>query len=241
MLELHQFRHSPFCLKVRMVLALKKLSYRTVEVTPGVGQLTLFRLSGQRQVPILVDDDNVLNDSSTIIRYLDKIRPEPQLIPDSLKQAAQVHLIEDWADTTFANLVRTTLIKAAAVDKELRLALLPGELPNSFREIMKGLPCGLLGEVTDLFGQGVQAELFACLEQVAFLLKENDWLVGTSLSSADLAFAAQLSLLRFPVSAGAELAGRGCSGFSDHPLMQHVFEWRDKLEGELFSVDSENV
>ena len=39
MLELHQFRHSAFCLKVRMVLQAKGLSFRTVEVTPGVGQV----------------------------------------------------------------------------------------------------------------------------------------------------------------------------------------------------------
>ena len=35
MLELHQFRHSAFCLKVRMVLQAKGLSFRTVEVTPA--------------------------------------------------------------------------------------------------------------------------------------------------------------------------------------------------------------
>ena len=39
MLELHQFRHSAFCLKVRMVLQAKGLSYRTVDVSPGIGQL----------------------------------------------------------------------------------------------------------------------------------------------------------------------------------------------------------
>ena len=55
MLELHQFRHSAFCLKVRMVLQAKGLSFRTVEVTPGIGQVAVFRLSGQRQVPVLVD------------------------------------------------------------------------------------------------------------------------------------------------------------------------------------------
>ena len=55
MLELHQFRHSAFCEKVRLILAAKGLAYSVVEVTPGLGQLQLFRLSGQRQVPVLVD------------------------------------------------------------------------------------------------------------------------------------------------------------------------------------------
>ncbi|MFL0782197.1 MAG: glutathione S-transferase N-terminal domain-containing protein, partial [Prochlorococcus sp.] len=68
MLELHQFRHSAFCLKVRMVLEIKGLSYQQIEVTPGLGQLAVFRLSGQRQVPVLVEGDNVVADSSVIAR-----------------------------------------------------------------------------------------------------------------------------------------------------------------------------
>ena len=66
MLELHQFRHSAFCLKVRMALQSKGLSFREVEVTPGIGQIAMFRLSGQRQVPVLVDGDHVVADSSAI-------------------------------------------------------------------------------------------------------------------------------------------------------------------------------
>ena len=42
MLELHQFRHSTFCEKVRLILAAKRLDYTVVEVTPGFGQLALF-------------------------------------------------------------------------------------------------------------------------------------------------------------------------------------------------------
>ena len=34
MLELHQFRHSAFCEKVRLVLAAKRLPYTVVEVMP---------------------------------------------------------------------------------------------------------------------------------------------------------------------------------------------------------------
>ncbi|HGY5550470.1 MAG TPA: glutathione S-transferase N-terminal domain-containing protein, partial [Prochlorococcus sp.] len=37
MMDLHQFRHSAFCLKVRMILQVKGLSYQVVEVTPGLG------------------------------------------------------------------------------------------------------------------------------------------------------------------------------------------------------------
>ena len=73
MITLYQFRHSAFCLKTRMALHAKKLQYRVEEVTPGIGQFEIFKLSGQKQVPVIVDsNDQVINDSSTICEYIDK-------------------------------------------------------------------------------------------------------------------------------------------------------------------------
>ena len=102
MLELHQFRHSAFCEKVRLVLAAKGLAYSVVEVTPGVGQLELYRLSGQRQVPVLVDGSNVIADSSAIAQHLERHTQEPALLPSDPAQRAQALLLEDWADTALA-------------------------------------------------------------------------------------------------------------------------------------------
>ncbi len=48
MITLYQFRHSAFCLKTRMALHAKKLQYRVEEVTPGIGQFEIFKLSGQK-------------------------------------------------------------------------------------------------------------------------------------------------------------------------------------------------
>ena len=74
-MELHQFRHSAFCEKVRLVLAAKGLDYTVVEVTPGLGQLELFRLSGQRQVPVLLDGSEVIADSTAIAFIWSGITP----------------------------------------------------------------------------------------------------------------------------------------------------------------------
>ena len=58
MITLYQFRHSAFCLKTRMALHAKKLKYRVEEISPGIGQFEIFKISGQKQVPIIVDDNN---------------------------------------------------------------------------------------------------------------------------------------------------------------------------------------
>ena len=65
----------------------------------------------------------------------------------------------------------------------------------------------------------------------------SPWLVGNALSLADIAVAAQLSLLRFPASAGDGLAGKGVAGLSDHPRLQPLFQWRDQLEDQLMQSD----
>ena len=241
MLELHQFRHSAFCLKVRMVLQAKGLSYRTVEVTPGIGQVAVFRLSGQRQVPVLVDGDTVLADSSAISRHLEQLGADPTLLPTDPKQAAQVHLIEDWADTTLAAAGRASLVQAAALDPELRVALLPDDLPDPLRSVMGAIPGGWVNGVSELVNQGERAALLASLEQLAASVEDSPFLVGEAMTLADLAVAAQLSLLRFPQSAGSSLAGRGVPGLSDHPKLQALFQWRDQLELKLMERTLEEV
>ena len=241
MLELHQFRHSAFCLKVRMVLQAKGLSYRTVEVTPGVGQVAVFRLSGQRQVPVLVDGETVLADSTAIALHLEQREVDPALVPTDPRQAAQVRLLEDWADTTLAAAVRVALVQAAALDPQLRVALLPDDLPDPVRRVMGSIPGGWVSNVTELVNQNERAELLASLEQLSIAVQAAPWLVGNAMSLADLAVAAQLSLLRFPASSGAALSGQGVPGLSDHPKLQPLFQWRDQLELRLMERTLEEV
>ncbi|MEB3159751.1 MAG: glutathione S-transferase family protein [Synechococcus sp.] len=237
MLELHQFRHSAFCLKVRMILQAKSLSFRVVDVTPGIGQIDVFRLSGQRQVPVLVDGDAVVVDSSAIAKHLESLEPEPPLIPVDPRHRAQAHLIEDWADTTLAAAARLAFAQAAVADPVLRDALLPDSLPSPLRQAAAALPGGWLQGLGDLVDQGGRAEMLASLIELSEAVAVSPWLVGDAMSVADLAVAAQLSLLRFPESSGASLAGRGVPGLSDHPRLQALFLWRDQLEAQLMQSD----
>ena len=237
MLELHQFRHSAFCLKVRMILQAKSLSYRVVEVVPGVGQIDVFRLSGQRQVPVLVDGDTVVADSSAIARHLEILQPDPALVPSDPWHRAQAQLIEDWADTTLAAAARMALAQAAVGDNALREALLPDGLPSPVRQTVAALPGGWLQGLGEVVDQGGRAEMLASLIAIADSVAVKPWLVGDALSLADIAVAAQVSLLRFPASSGELLAGQGVAGLSDHPRLQPLFHWRDQLEAKLMQSD----
>jgi len=232
-MELHQFRHSAFCEKVRLLLAAKGLTATLVEVTPGLGQLEIFRLSGQRQVPVLVDGGDVIADSTAIALHLEEKHPTPPLLPEDPAARARVLLIEDWADTALATGARLALVQAAARDPLLRSALLPEATPAPLRRLVDSLPASVLAPL----GETVQDVLTPCsfrqltrmLEQLTVLVRDRSHLEGDRLSLADLAVVAQLSLLRFPLSAGEPLAGRGVEGISDHPLLQPLFAWRDGI------------
>ena len=229
MLELHQFRHSAFCEKVRLVLAFKQLSFTPIEVTPGVGQVDLYRLSGQRQVPVLVDGSEVIADSTAIALHMEQKHPDPALLPSDPALRAQVLLLEDWADTALAAGARMALVQAAASDPVLRDGLLPEATPSPLRSLVGALPGGVLSGVGQVLDQQVLQQLRSSLEQLTALVQAQPYLVGDSLSLADLAVMAQLSLIKFPSSAGSPLAGRGVAGLADDPRLESLWLWRDRL------------
>ncbi len=236
-MELHQFRHSAFCEKVRLILALKGLAHTVVEVSPGLGQLELFRLSGQRQVPVLIDGGEVIADSTAIALYLEERHPEPALLPREPRSRARVLLLEDWADTALASGCRQALVQAAAADPVLRGALLPDTTPAPLRQLVTALPGAMLSPVTEAVGEVLAPcearQLRRNLEQISALVEGGGgYLEGDRLSLADLAVVAQLTLLRFPESAGAPIAGRGVAGLADNPMFASLFSWRDRILAE---------
>jgi len=72
--------------KVRLILDYKGLAYSKIEVTPGIGQVELFQMSGQQKAPVLKDGNQIIADSTEIAKYLDRqVSPTP-LIPTDPKQ-----------------------------------------------------------------------------------------------------------------------------------------------------------
>ena len=137
MLELHQFRHSPYCLKVRMALAAKKLEYRTVEITPAIGQIDIFQKTGQKKLPVLFDKETTIHDSSLIIRHLEKIEIKPKLIPKGTKEASQAQIIENWADTTLAKSIKIIFLEEIVKNPILISSLLTTEISDSLQNLFK--------------------------------------------------------------------------------------------------------
>ncbi len=95
---------SLFSRKVEIALHEKGLSFERVMVpfTQTVGyspkNTDVLRINPKGQVPVLVDGDLSLYDSTVIIEYLDDAYPQSPLFPASAKDRAQCRLLDVFAD-----------------------------------------------------------------------------------------------------------------------------------------------
>jgi glutathione S-transferase len=106
MMKLYDFLPCPFGQKVRIVLAEKGLSYELVQVDLSQGdnrRPDFIRLNPFGRVPVLVDEDTTVYDSTIIAEYLEDEYPEPPLLPGVGASAlrSRARLWEDFADTSF--------------------------------------------------------------------------------------------------------------------------------------------
>lgn len=106
MMKLYDFPPCPFGQKVRIVLAEKSLTYELVQVDLAQGEQRrpdFLRLNPFGRVPVLVDEDITVYDSTVIMEYLEDEYPEPPVLPavGSSGLRARARMFEDFADTSF--------------------------------------------------------------------------------------------------------------------------------------------
>ena len=239
MLELYQFELSQYSEKVRLILDYKGLEYRKIEVTPGVGQLELFRLSGQSQVPVLKDGETVIADSTEIALYLERKYPEKPILPSDPVQRGQCLMMEEWADESIGLKGRKALIGALNQNSNFRKSILPKQTPDFLKTLVGSVPSELLDFLGSGVGFGGDAvkEAFRGLKQdleaLCLILQERPYLVTDHPTLADLTVAGLSILLKFPsgnyFEIPEELKSKGIPGLADNSAYDTFFVWRDRL------------
>src|SRR3989449_8351443 len=104
MLKLYDYPDCPFCQKVRVMLAEKDLEYEKIFVDLRKQEQKspdFLRLNPYGKVPVLVDEDEVIYDSTIINEYLEDEYPLPRLMPEDSQGRARVRLLEDYCDNSF--------------------------------------------------------------------------------------------------------------------------------------------
>ncbi len=165
---------SPFCRKVRLSLAEKKIECELVEERYWEQSTDFLRRNPAAKVPILKIDGLTLAESAAICEYLEEVYPEVSLMPKDPEGRYEVRRLVGWFDDKFHNEVTSKLVYERVNKKVMGQGY-----PDS-----KNVKFG---------AQKIKYHL----DYMAWLLDQRRWLAGDTMTLADFAAAAHLSALDY--------------------------------------------
>lgn len=98
-IQLYDFKSSPNCQRVKVVLLEKNIPFQSIPVDLRKGeqkQPEFLRLNPYGKVPVIVDGDTVLYESCVINEYLEETYPDPPLMPKDVAQKAKIRILIDF-------------------------------------------------------------------------------------------------------------------------------------------------
>ena len=99
MIKLYDFKSSPNCQRVKVVLEEKRLPFEMIPIDLRKGEQKtpdFLKLNPYGKVPVLTDGDTVLYESCIINEYLNEKYSDPPLMPAELGKRAKVRLLIDY-------------------------------------------------------------------------------------------------------------------------------------------------
>lgn len=165
---------SPFCRKVRLTLAEKKIEVELVEERYWEQGADFLRRNPAGKVPVMKLDGRTLSESQAICEYVEETVPNPPLMPRDPEGRYEVRRLCGWFDDKF-NAEVTTKILGERVWKKI----MKQGYPDS-----KNVKTGL---------QKIKFHL----DYMSWLLDQRRWLAGDVMTLADFAAAAHLSCLDY--------------------------------------------
>ncbi len=165
---------SPFCRKVRLSLAEKKIEVELVEERYWEQDADFMRRNPAGKVPVLKIDGVIMAESAAICEYIEETRPDPSLMPKDAIARAEVRRLVTWFDDKFHHEVTSKLLYERVNKKMMKLGY-----PDS-----KNVKAG---------SKAIKYHL----DYMTWLLDHRRWLAGDVMTLADFAAAAHLSALDY--------------------------------------------
>jgi glutathione S-transferase len=211
-LILHHYETSPFSEKIRLILGLKKLAWKSVHIPrimpkPEVVALT----GGYRKTPILQVGADIYCDSALICDVLEHVQPEPTLYPAHLKGVSRI--FAQWADGTlfWAAMAYNLQPKGAAH----MFAGASPEVAKAFGDDRKAMAVNM----TRLRPADATSAYRSYLRRIAHMAEEHDFLFGIAPCIADFAAYHPLWFTRTRVPVVADILS----------ITPAVLEWMDRM------------
>jgi glutathione S-transferase len=201
---------SPFVKKVIALLVMKGVDFEVDPITPFYGNDRYSELSPLRRVPVFIDGDLVLNDSSVIAQYIEERWPSPSALPATPEARAKARWLEEYSDSRIGEI----FIWKGFAAKLVR--------PRVFKEPFDE------AAYNDNIATGV-AEVMDYLESVAPV----DGFLAGPFGLADITIAAMFRCMRYAEwKPDAKRWPKTCAWLSRaqaEPVMAKVNQWSDAL------------
>jgi glutathione S-transferase len=209
---------SPYVRKVLACLNLKELSYEVDPITPFYGNEEFRRLSPLCRIPVLIDGDFAISDSSVICAYLDDAYPGHRLFPSDPKDRARARWLEEYADTRLGDVfiwgffyqkIVRPLVWGEPGDEQRIAKSLNEDIPACLDYLEQELP-----DKGFLFGEIGAADIaiasfFRNGAYAAFEVDSQRWPINAAFVERTLAHPAIASLLKYEdVQRNAEIKSR---------------------------------
>lgn len=141
MIKLYDFKSSPNCQRVKIVLAEKNLPYDIAPIDLRAQEQKTpeyLKLNPYGKVPVLTDDATVLYESLIINEYLDEKYPNPALMPKDPAKRAKARILIDYGmahfDAPYQRL-RMELMKDAKEQNQQVIASAKAELKKLLQRL----------------------------------------------------------------------------------------------------------
>lgn len=152
----------------------KKMLFVLREEEPWNLSADMYKLNPAGSLPVFLSDGSVIAGNYAICEFLEELNREIPLLPQDLKQRAEVRRLTEWFDEKFYKEVYRNI---------------------AYEKIHKRFGSGLAPD-SKILKIGLNNLNFH-LEYIDWLTERNNYLAGENLTMADLAAAAQLSVIDY--------------------------------------------
>lgn len=170
---LYQFPLCPFSRKIRLLMGEKGIAYDLVREDPWTASDMFFNLNPAGRTPVLTDQERkvVISDSRAIAEYFEETVERAPMIMGTAMQRAEIRRLTALFDENFYTDVTEPLMS-----ERMKKRLILRQPPDStrLREAMK--------------------MAHGHLDYLDWLIDTRPWIAGSTMSMADLAAAAQISV-----------------------------------------------
>ena len=203
-MKLLEFPHSHYCEKARWALDYKGIPFQTVAVMPGIHMITVRKYAPDTSVPVLLNDNEVVQGSSEIIDYLEEKYPSHSLTPADINEREACLKIEHSMDRRLGETIRQVLYYKLLAYPDFIRYCFTHPMPR-VKQLIFTLFYPVLRRkiyqnyvMSDEKVEKARRKFAMAMDEMEEKIKGRSYLVGEQFTRADLSIASMLSWLSMP-------------------------------------------